>query len=994
MRLHHVEIQAFGPYAGTESIDMDRLGASGLFLLEGPTGAGKSTVLDAVVFALYGALAGDGSATDRLHSHFADPELEPRVSAEFSVRGERLRVTRVPEHQRPKRRGSGFTTEASSVHLQRLDGASWTSLSTNKAEVAEILHEKIGLNRAQFTQVVLLPQGEFATFLQSDDDQRRPLLTKLFGTHLYDRITTELDRRRGEALKRRGELENRLTGALAAAAEAASLDGSAVDGLTTGPDDVRSGWLGETAEALAGARQAAAQEFETAAGQVRTAEDEATEGRVRAQLMGEMVDALDALSRHEQGRPDHETRKSQLDAARRAEPVQPLIAEVSEAESRLGAALGALASLLPEPTPAELRGEGGPARRASAATSRQLAGELQHLVDAEDGLPSLEQELISLTDAADETDRRRRELEQRAEELPAQLEAARAELGRAKEAAAALPGLTAAQTGLQAQLEAAQRVAERVPWIKDAENAATKARGEHQDRVDEHQALVERRLAGMAAELAGQLEDGHPCPVCGATEHPSPTVSDVPPVTADDVDRAAAARQRADEAFERARVAYDGLTREHAKDEALAGGRTVDALTGDVTEATQRVDAASTSAGQVDALRAKVEELEGEQGRLHGDVSNAAEKQATARQEVTLVQQKLDDLQGRVDQALVGFASVAARQNALKASASRDDEVAEVLDRIGQARATYDGLVERATAKALGQRFADLAAAAAAVLDFDVLDDLDQLVKEWDEDAVRLRAAAENERFHGLDASQAEDVAKRAVAADQALGQAKQQEDKLQAALATASGRVTRFTARRKEVDEAVSALQEHVRATEPVVRLAGLAKGMSGHRRVALTTYVLRRQFEQVVAAANIRLSAMSSGRYELERVDEGDRRTERAGLTLRVVDRHTGAARSPKSLSGGETFYTSLALALGLADVVKAEAGGVDLDTLFIDEGFGGLDPDTLDQVMGVIDELRDHGRVVGIVSHVADLKDRVPERLAVRRKTDGSSTVTVIA
>jgi exonuclease SbcC len=137
-----------------------------------------------------------------------------------------------------------------------------------------------------------------------------------------------------------------------------------------------------------------------------------------------------------------------------------------------------------------------------------------------------------------------------------------------------------------------------------------------------------------------------------------------------------------------------------------------------------------------------------------------------------------------------------------------------------------------------------------------------------------------------------------------------------------------------------------------------------------------------------------MSSGRYELVRVDEGDRRTERVGLTLRVVDRHTGESRSPRSLSGGETFYTSLALALGLADVVKAEAGGVDLDTLFIDEGFGGLDPDTLDQVMGVIDELRDHGRVVGIVSHVADLKDRVPERLAVRRKPDGSSTVTVVA
>jgi exonuclease SbcC len=170
----------------------------------------------------------------------------------------------------------------------------------------------------------------------------------------------------------------------------------------------------------------------------------------------------------------------------------------------------------------------------------------------------------------------------------------------------------------------------------------------------------------------------------------------------------------------------------------------------------------------------------------------------------------------------------------------------------------------------------------------------------------------------------------------------------------------------------------------------------MDGHRRMALTTYVLRYWFEQVVAAANVRLATVSSGRYALVRTDDahGGRR-DRGGLTLRVLDRHTGEERGPSSLSGGETFYTSLALALGLADVVRAEAGGADLDTLFIDEGFGTLDPDTLEQVMSVIDELRDGGRVVGIVSHVADLKDRIPERLEIRRTGgDGSSTTRVVA
>ncbi|TAM88691.1 MAG: hypothetical protein EPN43_07975 [Jatrophihabitans sp.] len=203
-----------------------------------------------------------------------------------------------------------------------------------------------------------------------------------------------------------------------------------------------------------------------------------------------------------------------------------------------------------------------------------------------------------------------------------------------------------------------------------------------------------------------------------------------------------------------------------------------------------------------------------------------------------------------------------------------------------------------------------------------------------------------------------------------------------------------RFTAARTHLDRARQTLREHERDTEPLVYLAKVAKGVSGGRRVALTTFVLRYWFEQVVTAANLRLAAICGGRYELVRVDQGARAGERAGLTLEVLDRYTGRRRSARSLSGGETFYTSLALALGLADVVRAEAGGVDLDTLFIDEGFGSLDAATLEEVLAVIDELRGHGRVVGIVSHVADLKDRIPERLEVRRRADGSSEVRVVA
>src|ERR1700683_1617 len=224
MRLHCLELQAFGPYAAPQRLDFDRLTGSGLFLLEGPTGAAKTTILDAITFALFGGLAGQDAAEDRLHSDFADPAMEPLVRLEFSVNGTRYQVERVPEHQRLKRRGTGFTTEAMRVHLRRFTEGRWVSLSSNKAEAGEVITTAVGLNRAQFTQVMLLPQGEFARFLRADDDTRRALLTKLFGTGLYDQVTAELDRRGAGPVRARQQAEADVANAVSAAAEAAGLD--------------------------------------------------------------------------------------------------------------------------------------------------------------------------------------------------------------------------------------------------------------------------------------------------------------------------------------------------------------------------------------------------------------------------------------------------------------------------------------------------------------------------------------------------------------------------------------------------------------------------------------------------------------------------------------------------------------------------------------------------------------------------------------------------
>jgi exonuclease SbcC len=337
---------------------------------------------------------------------------------------------------------------------------------------------------------------------------------------------------------------------------------------------------------------------------------------------------------------------------------------------------------------------------------------------------------------------------------------------------------------------------------------------------------------------------------------------------------------------------------------------------------------------------------------------------------------------------------VAARQAALRASAAAGRALAEALDSLARCRAARAAAEARAAAAARERGFATPEEATAAVLSAQEQADLAAEVRSWDETLAALTAVAELPELAGLDPVDAGQYAARERTASAALAQVRDAEQAARSAHEAARVKEGRLGQRREEVRAAEAALDALAAETDAVIHLASLANGTDGHRRVALTTYVLRHWFGQVVAAANVRLSAMSSGRYELRRTDEGKTKRDRSGLTLAVIDRHTGEERSPASLSGGETFYTSLALALGMADVVRAEAGGVDLDTLFIDEGFGSLDAGTLDQVMAVIDDLRDRGRVIGIVSHVADLRERVPERLEVRRLPDGSSAVRVVA
>jgi len=994
MRLHTLELRAFGPYAAPQRIDFDRLAASGLFLLEGPTGAGKSTILDAVTFALYGGLAGEESGEDRLRSHFAGPAAEPSVTLEFSLHGARYRVTRVPEHRRPKKRGEGFTTEASRVHLERLEAGRWSSRSANKAEVGEMVTEAVGLSREQFTQVMLLPQGEFARFLRARDDDRRDLLTKLFGTQLYDRVTAELDRRRYGAARLREEAAQAVSAAVSAAAEAAGLDASARSDVLALSRADRETWLKEAAERIAGHVAVTGAGLGVAVSDLAAARKADEQAKQRAARMTRLTEALAALDEHGRTRREHELRDERLAAARRADPVRPLLTELAEAAVALGAAQDALRALVPEPDQDALAGRGGREAADRADAVGKTASELQHLADREAGVAGQEEDLAVLEQAAGEASVRVAALGEAQRELPARIARLEGECQEARAAAAGLDGARAHRDAVMAQHSAACQAAELEARVAAARSALQAAVADHQAQVDAHQALMEARLNGMAAELAGTLREGDPCPVCGATSHPAPACAAEGAVSQGDIRAAAERRGEADS--ERARLGkqHADLEREQAAFAAVAAGRTPGELAAEAAALGRVIEAAELAADQLARLEAGLAGARDEQGVIASDMTDAVRQAADTGRQRDAAGEQLAGLRADLANAARGHPSVKARQAALREAADRDRAMARALDQLAAALAVRDAAAGRVQQEAAARGFGSLDEARAAVVELAEQADLATQVKSWAGTLARLEAAAHADDLAGLDPGQAGEIHARTEAAAAELTRAQSAEQEVRRAHDAARAQAERLRERALDVRGAEGAYDRLVEETDPVMQLAALVKGTEGHRRVSLTTYVLRHWFSQVVAAANVRLAAMSSGRYELKRTDEAGTRRERAGLTLAVTDRHTGTDRSPASLSGGETFYTSLALALGLADVVKAEAGGVDLDTLFIDEGFGSLDAATLDEVMAVIDDLRDRGRVVGIVSHVPDLKDRVPERLEVRRLPDGSSALRVVA
>ena len=982
MRLHRLALTAFGPFAGTEEVDFDEVGRDGLFLLCGPTGAGKTTLLDAVVFALYGTVPGARGEEKRLRSDHADAATRTEVSCELTLSGERLLVTRRPEQQRPKKRGEGWTTEQAKLTVQRLTDGGWEPVSTRIDEGSEHLRTRLGLDVHQFCQVVLLPQGDFARFLRAEPEHRAELLRTLFDVDRFARAEAWLADERGAARERVAVQKARLSTLLARVAQTAEVEvpeALAPELVGAGPGHHVSPWVHGVRTAAAARLAAAALWAEEVAVEAAAIDGELASARALDERHARRDRAVRELEELVAREPELSPLRAEREAARRAEQLRDVLeaagraavaAEQARATRESAGAAWAEVSEGRDGTAVVAR-----ELRDGSAAARALLPEVERVAELRAEVTRLDRRMAALTAACDEAGRA-------AEAWPARIAGQEARVAEAQAAVVRLPGQQAGVAAAEATLDAArgaERLEGRLSGLRQAAQAKREAWSDARERWLD---LRAQRLEGMAAELAAQLADGVECPVCGASEHPRPATHDGPVVTAADEQAAHAAADAADAAATVAGEQLDGLERELAALRARAGtlpATEQQPVLESLREAARATAALAATAGPAQARLAElVTEREQAAARLAADREEL--HACTGRREALTA--GLAQLEATLDAARGEDADLATRVARLTAAAARCEALLAAEAEEVRACATADTARTAAEERAADAGFDDVLTAAAALLEPGRIAVLDRELDGHDRRLTLVRDRLAEPELTGLGARP--DVA----ALQERCAAATRRREEAVAELERARRCERSLESLAGEVTSAEVELAELRGWADQVTALADLVNGRGSNAlRMRLQSFVLAARLEQVAEVASRRLLDMSGGRYTFLHSDAQGRHGARGGLGLDVFDEYTGARRPTKTLSGGESFMASLALALGLADVVTAETGGVQIDTLFVDEGFGTLDAQALDAVMTVLDELRRGGRTVGVISHLEELRTRIPTRLEVLAGRHGS-------
>ena len=1024
MKIRWLRIVGIGPFAGEHTVDFSAFEDSGLFLLDGPTGAGKSTLIDAITFALYGDVARTKDASkDRLRSNHISDSDPSEADLVFEVATGIYRVTRTPAYTpagKKSQRNSKSTLTRVVEDPDAPDG--WRTvepIASGPRDVGYEIPAIVGLDKDQFLQTIVLPQGKFSQFLNTTSDAREQILRDIFDTQIYVDFTKALVD--AAASSKRGIEERRVAAVSAfervralndALSEDAHTDTSGAqeraaeaeeaDQLDAGAEDASAvtRWAQDACDR---AREAHAQTLrvaEAATAAAREASGALAEGRALAEAQAEHARVSAKLAELTASQEAVASDRERARSARRALTVAPFDTAVAEASARLEAAGDQVAALSPAlgdeacaqpaaltPEAVSVLGQRAQAQRDKASRTR---GSLEEALAVERSLPDLRAQIESLRSQHEQALARIASIEAEREELPGRIEQATEALRLMRADADTLPEAASALRAINERLDASMQAdllrSALLGASDELREATATAKLANAAAADTHDLWI----AQSASALARELEEDTPCPVCGSTEHPSPAPVADGEITREQVAELDQARDRAEGALRDAQARHQDLVRRIAQLNEVAGAPTP-------TLETER-DRAAELVAKLEALSPQIAEIEAalaqERTRLDGlNDSLASAREAAASLTSTLEEREsaLAAAVARVEAERADFASLDERAAHLDERAHRAAALAGACTDWDNARAAH-AQARHSLADALTEQGLQADSWRSLLLPLPQVETLEARVTEHEKALFAAREALASQRLTRAASTPAPNL--------ESLTEAARQAEEEAAASARASGileqHCAQLDAARASLKRALEALAHAREQAGPIRRLADIAAA-SGPENLAstpLSAWVLISRLEEVLAAANPRLAAISSGRYELVSVPDDGTASRKSGLGLAIIDHDTDALRSPRTLSGGETFYTSLALALGLADVVSAEAGGVELRTMFIDEGFGSLDSHTLSLVMAQLQALRCAGRTVGVISHVEEMATQIADQIQVRPLPEGGSTLSVRA
>ena len=1019
-------IEAFGPYRDSVTLDFNELQDHSMFLISGPTGAGKTSILDAMVYALYGEPSGEVRKTDAIRSDFAEPDRMTRVDFSFAIGDAQYRVERLPKQMVAKKRGTGMREQNASATVYEMKDGEWKVIATSAAAIRDTVQRIIGFRKDQFLQVVLLPQGEFRKLLVASTSEREELLHTLFRTELYRRLQDALKAAYDDAkagIEENLTKQNALLQSILHDEDIPVLTIEHVRDLLKHREPHRDALVIDRDKAV------------TVVEQFNTLRNEWALYNQAQQSLAEATSKLDLVKAREAERaslrekvqfltsltPSFELYKQFTD---KQSVLKTLETSLSEAEKNVDSATQYESKCIEAHAVLEAQAETMQAKRTTLAQMEQQSEKFNELAVLNKELSTLKSNLLT-------KDREKSEAALQAQhktvaDLEAKLVADRQQLqGNSK----ALDSISR----IQEQLSQLQRYSELLAEKQKAQNDIDAKEGALailDESVKNSTVQLERlehlMAEGRAFELVHLVVDNEPCPVCGSTEHPQLASKPELYPTKEEIEAARAVR---DEALQKQAseigqketlsVRLHELD-EQVKDQVSKLKSSIDNFSEDAFDSIQQGLASKME--QLTALRRDTEQLTKIITKNEHDLVEA--KGTLSKLEIghNELLKNLHDLEVQISslQAKIDGVSKTLPTTDLdawhKQIESLETEIKEYDEQLKVCKSSLDAAKEQLNAKRgrleilftqvqeetknLDRFYQEYVKSLQSISVSE--DDFINVLGDYkDLDAFRTELHALDEAFSTAQAvydaalKQAQSVIEPSdTVSDKVYDTAVEKRDNLVGSLAAWDKETKHIETTLASLEELEKAMGEAREEITFLSRLNDLANGgEQGFKNVTFERYVLGAILDEVVYAANLRLQKMSRSRYSLERSDYTGGGRGKQGLDLAVMDAFTGQSRPANTLSGGETFLASMALALGLADVIQSYAGGIHMDTMFIDEGFGTLDPDTLELAMETLVQLRSSGRLIGMISHVPELKTRIPAHLEVTRGDDGSTAKFVI-